>query len=183
MNKTQKGFAALEGLLILIIVAIIGGIGWYAYNSKTKTDKILSQADQISQSTPIEKQKEVRTVLEKISEVSLDSVPSDLKAVILNEFGSSTCKAQMTTGVSAHKIEMTSAIARYDFGCDGGQPKMFALVSNKWEKISDNWITPNCNIITKYQVPIEFSTYQDESGKVVSRCSDNMGIQHTVVAS
>src|SRR6185503_5287247 len=51
--KTQKGFAALESLLILAIIAVIGGIGWYAYNSKSKTDKILSQADKISQDAPL----------------------------------------------------------------------------------------------------------------------------------
>jgi Tfp pilus assembly protein FimT len=51
--KKQTGFAALESLLILAIIAVIGGIGWYAYNSKSKTDKILSQADKISQSTPV----------------------------------------------------------------------------------------------------------------------------------
>jgi hypothetical protein len=51
----QKGFAALEGLLILVIIAVIGGIGWYAVHTKHQTDKILSQADKISQSTPASK--------------------------------------------------------------------------------------------------------------------------------
>ncbi len=31
--KTQKGFAVLEGLLILVIIAIIGGTGWYAWHN------------------------------------------------------------------------------------------------------------------------------------------------------
>jgi hypothetical protein len=52
MNKTQKGFAALEALLILIIVGVISGIGWYVLHTKHQTDRILSQADKISQSTP-----------------------------------------------------------------------------------------------------------------------------------
>jgi hypothetical protein len=50
--KNQQGFAVLESLLILVIIAIIGGIGWYAIHTKHQTDKILSQADKISQSTP-----------------------------------------------------------------------------------------------------------------------------------
>lgn len=53
MNKTQKGFAIVETLLILIVIAVIGGVGWYALHTKNQTDKILSQADKISQSTPI----------------------------------------------------------------------------------------------------------------------------------
>jgi hypothetical protein len=55
--NTQKGFAALEGFLILVIIAVISGIGWYAIHTKHQTDKILSQADKISQSTPVKSTK------------------------------------------------------------------------------------------------------------------------------
>lgn len=34
MKFSQKGFAVLETLLILVILAIIGGTGWYVYKSK-----------------------------------------------------------------------------------------------------------------------------------------------------
>jgi hypothetical protein len=52
MNKTQKGFAVLEGLLLLVVVGMIAGSGWYAFHSKHQTDKILSQSEKTSQSTP-----------------------------------------------------------------------------------------------------------------------------------
>lgn len=32
MNKNQKGFGAVEGLLILVIVALLGGIGLFVWN-------------------------------------------------------------------------------------------------------------------------------------------------------
>src|SRR5579884_2865967 len=51
MNRNQKGFAILETLLLLAIMVVIAGIGWYAVNTKHQTDRILSQADKISQST------------------------------------------------------------------------------------------------------------------------------------
>ena len=35
----QKGFTAIEAILILVIVAIIGGTGFYVYNSNKKSDK------------------------------------------------------------------------------------------------------------------------------------------------
>lgn len=54
MKKTQKGFALLETLLILIVIGILGAVGWYALHTKHQTDQILSQADKISQSTPAE---------------------------------------------------------------------------------------------------------------------------------
>lgn len=53
MNQKQKGFAVLESLLILIIIAIISGTGWYAWQTKSQADKTLSQANQTSQNSPV----------------------------------------------------------------------------------------------------------------------------------
>ena len=61
MKTKQKGFAVLESLLIIVIIAVIGGIGWYALHTKHQTDKILSQADKISQSTPVNQSKQTST--------------------------------------------------------------------------------------------------------------------------
>jgi Tfp pilus assembly protein PilV len=33
MSKKQKGFSVIEGLLILVIVGILGGVGYYVWNS------------------------------------------------------------------------------------------------------------------------------------------------------
>jgi hypothetical protein len=50
--KSQKGFAVLEGLLILVIVGIVGGTGYYVWHSKAQADKNLDNAaaDKISSS-------------------------------------------------------------------------------------------------------------------------------------
>src|SRR3990167_1646436 len=40
MNNNQKGFSAVEGLLILVIVGIIGGVGGYVYWSSERTSKV-----------------------------------------------------------------------------------------------------------------------------------------------
>lgn len=34
MPKNQKGFAVIEVLLVLVIVGLIGGLGWYVYQQK-----------------------------------------------------------------------------------------------------------------------------------------------------
>jgi hypothetical protein len=52
MNKTQKGFAVLEGLLLLVVVGMVSGTGWYAIHTKHQTDKILSQSEKTSQTVP-----------------------------------------------------------------------------------------------------------------------------------
>lgn len=50
MNN-HKGFSLVEGLLILVIVGLLGGAGWYVWNAKHKTDKNFNNADSASSST------------------------------------------------------------------------------------------------------------------------------------
>jgi hypothetical protein len=42
LQENPKGFSAIEALLILVIVAIIGGTGWYIWHSRSNTDKTLT---------------------------------------------------------------------------------------------------------------------------------------------
>jgi len=51
MKKNQSGFSIVEGLLILIIVGIIGGTGWYVWQAKNNTDDNLSSATKTSNSS------------------------------------------------------------------------------------------------------------------------------------
>lgn len=40
----NKGFTAVEGLLIFVVIAIIGGAGWYVWHSRQEADKSLNNA-------------------------------------------------------------------------------------------------------------------------------------------
>jgi type II secretory pathway pseudopilin PulG len=51
MKKNQSGFSVVEGLLILVIVGILCGTGWYVWNSNKKTNDILNSADKSSNVT------------------------------------------------------------------------------------------------------------------------------------
>jgi type II secretory pathway pseudopilin PulG len=42
-NK-QHGFSVIEGLLILVIVGLLGFVGWYVWNSQNITDKLLDSS-------------------------------------------------------------------------------------------------------------------------------------------
>lgn len=56
MNKmNQKGFGAMEGLLVVIVVVLIGGIGWYVF-SKSKTDKTPQTAQTITPDNQVSEQ-------------------------------------------------------------------------------------------------------------------------------
>jgi hypothetical protein len=44
MKKNQSGFSAVEAFLILVIVGIIGGTGWYVLRANNNTNKTLNNA-------------------------------------------------------------------------------------------------------------------------------------------
>ena len=49
LSKHQQGFAAVEAILIVIVLGIIGFTGWFVYHSKQSTDKTLNQASTTTQ--------------------------------------------------------------------------------------------------------------------------------------
>jgi type II secretory pathway pseudopilin PulG len=51
MKKDQNGFSALETLLILLVVGIIAGIGWFVYRGTKQTTDVKNETTQ-TQSTP-----------------------------------------------------------------------------------------------------------------------------------
>ncbi len=44
--KKNQGFGLIEGLLILLIIGILAGVGWFVWQSKKNTDKNLNSAAQ-----------------------------------------------------------------------------------------------------------------------------------------
>ena len=52
MKTNQKGFSAIEGLLILVIVGLIGGVGWYVWQSKKNADKSLTTSQTQNAASP-----------------------------------------------------------------------------------------------------------------------------------
>jgi hypothetical protein len=61
MKKNQSGFSIVEGLLILVIVGILGGTGWYVWNSNKKANDLLNSADKSSNVTATPNKKKVDT--------------------------------------------------------------------------------------------------------------------------
>ena len=38
MKKNEKGFSVVEILIVLVVVSLIGGAGWYVYQNKNKAN-------------------------------------------------------------------------------------------------------------------------------------------------
>gem|GEM_PF-6271244 len=81
LGKAQKGFSIVKTLLLLIVTAIIGFIGWFVWDTQRSASQTL---DDSNASAPIVKStKTAQTELSKFQQVSIDkgavtmSVPSD----------------------------------------------------------------------------------------------------------
>lgn len=61
LQRNQNGFTVVEALLVFVIVAIIGGTGWYVYNANKKTNSTYNEADRSSQSTAKFSKKNTKT--------------------------------------------------------------------------------------------------------------------------
>ncbi|MDB5163566.1 MAG: hypothetical protein JWS12_183 [Candidatus Saccharibacteria bacterium] len=46
MKKNEQGFSVVEALLIVVIVAVIGAVGWYVYRAQKNTTKTYNTAAQ-----------------------------------------------------------------------------------------------------------------------------------------
>ncbi|MDB5163618.1 MAG: hypothetical protein JWS12_235 [Candidatus Saccharibacteria bacterium] len=75
----SKGFSAVEALLILIIVGVIGFVGWYVYKSQKDTNKTLNNTSQ-GASTP-----------QKVTKTPTSSSPQSMtttqKSLTVKEWG------------------------------------------------------------------------------------------------
>jgi hypothetical protein len=51
MKNNQKGFSAVEGTLILVIIGLVGFVGWFVYDANKKVDDSLNTANQSNSQT------------------------------------------------------------------------------------------------------------------------------------
>lgn len=81
--KTQRGFAAIEAVLLVVIVAIIAFIGWYVYHVKHTTDKLLTPTSSTSAKSTDNGtdtsglQSDLNSINNSLKQTSNDSVSAD----------------------------------------------------------------------------------------------------------
>lgn len=79
MKKYQKGFGLIETLLILILVTLLGFVGWYVWNSQ---DKNKDNTNQSANSSAIQSDNK-NTSAFKIKELGIQfKLPDELKELI-----------------------------------------------------------------------------------------------------
>lgn len=104
MIKNKSGFAVLETLLILIIIAIIGGTGWYVMTSKSKTNETFSNSAAISSQAPSVGYSDYVSVMQKdgtdLWQAPHDATKNTDQQAILTTLFKTKCKSQGNVAIS-----------------------------------------------------------------------------------
>lgn len=69
LHKQQRGFSTVEALLILVVAGLIGGAGWYVYQSKKEAGKSQDNSNKSSLEAPQQSAEEVKTTEDKFFEI------------------------------------------------------------------------------------------------------------------
>jgi hypothetical protein len=116
MKNNQKGFGAVEGLLLIIIILLVGFIGYYVYHTKNNTNSAYNKAPSSNNSTPT-----INSNLLKIPDLGIQlALPTELKGLIYQ--------------TNEHYVDFympdLNSLAKT---CEEGQEPM---VINEWTKIN-----------------------------------------------
>jgi len=81
-SHDQGGFSAIETVLVLVFVGVIGFVGWYVYHSKQSTTKVLSSASASDTATKTVAASTTATAQSTAAKSNVDpTVQSDLNSL------------------------------------------------------------------------------------------------------
>ncbi len=153
--RSQKGFGAVEGLLIVVAISVVGFAGWYVYDSGQETNNIYDKSAATTENTyndvtePSNKSDEQSTpVTQALIDTIADSIKSqntaalegyltdEVKVVIAaSEKGGSVTKAVAIKDLDYVK----GATAPWDFNLSAETLKAYANGSYK-QYFTDNTV-------------------------------------------
>jgi cytoskeletal protein RodZ len=170
-----KGFSTIEGLLILVIVLILGGVGWYVWHSTNDANKTLNEADKTSNSQALPKQQSTTStktaksynpsVVSKIA--NFDNASDSLKEALVNVYYNDAKKvcdeenAQVSPDARLDYVITVQKMVRDDFAkvqfCGSGGSSIMAKTGGEWKNIGSLAMAPGCNLVDQYKISKEIT--------------------------
>jgi hypothetical protein len=160
--KSQKGFAALAGLLIIVILAIIGGTGYYVWHSKNQADSAYDKT--ANQSVKTIKTPTSRSLVESANAVKTTflKLPANLQETVITQDQSQApeCLSSgklMDTSGRVYNPNVTFApigAAIVPIGCDGALVGLFAVDKDgHWQYVESTQTNFSCEGIATNPIP------------------------------
>ena len=178
--KNQKGFGLVEGLLIVIVLTLVVGVGFYVYNANKEDPQISNSSIQHKQPEP-EEAVEEKTVpaiidygeegIELKEKADVDKLTDASEA--FKEFMASELPGKATECSEFFNVNM---IVRDEFAVGGGGSNCGGGAKAVWMKKDDKWFlntelggheVPLCSKLIKYKVPVEIEEECQDDSKPV----------------
>ncbi|MGC1177422.1 MAG: hypothetical protein WA843_05110 [Candidatus Saccharimonadales bacterium] len=158
-KSNQKGFSLVEGLLIVIAVALIAFVGYYVWHSQKEANKTLNAASKSSQATT-----------PKADTKPTTPATADEKEAQLQTFMLATCSASDNDAIKALfqnqsvqnvdtdniKIDGNYAVANIDCTLHNNtklSTEFFKYTGNKWALSFTTSTELTCDFLTGQGVP------------------------------
>jgi hypothetical protein len=144
-----KGFTTLETALIVIVVVLIGVVGWSVYGKKSKTD------DKKPDMQTKNMQKSEDPVAKQI--INLDKAPAASRPLIISIAKDNIEQCNKVEGPKTSP-ETKVIIAQSNFvglsimSCETGHQQYLALQNNTWKDIGGGQMGLDCETIDKYNI-------------------------------
>lgn len=157
--NNQKGFAAVEAILILVIVAMIAGVGYYVWHSNQQTKATLDEASKSAQNSLAKTTKKPTSVTQYLAikewgvKIPLTSDILDSYYVTSNQ--DSPVPSQISLSLNSLKSTQCKA--------DGWSPSIYFRYTNKdTDPISGELYTQKVG--TKHKIGSYYYAYEDGNG-------------------
>lgn len=176
MSKTTKqaGFTAVEGIIIVLVVVLLGLTGWWVWHQnkddKSKKQDTAQQADsdknnqakeeslmpvrKVTVTTYTKAPDEVRAA---ILAYNKEHVPSCVKNDVIVEYDGTPADRKVVVQDEDGKLG-TGSIAETNVGCDGAAGTLFAKdKEGKWNVLQATQSYFTCDALAKVVITTEFA--------------------------
>ncbi len=149
-SLNQKGFAAMEAVLVVVILAIIGGTGYYVYQANNKATDTQNTAQTNANTAAPHKKKTAKKSSTNGSSTQ-QSKNSAIEAAVKSYW---TKQGKQVDSVTVTDIEGVNAKGLFHLvGDSGGATYIAHNNDGTWQVISTGQQKPGKAIGTKYDLP------------------------------
>jgi hypothetical protein len=163
MKYNQRGFGAVEMLIMLVVISLIVGTGWYTWQKNT---------DSRDHAETQETTKDAKTRVpdtysgSKATDIENYNLASDsLKTALVDVFydpAKKDCDYQNDRLPASEKFKYVISVekmVRDDFAtiglCASGATRLLAHVDNEWKQIAALDMAPTCTKVDQYKISKE----------------------------
>lgn len=152
--QKQSGFAVLEALLIVIVLALIGGTGYYVWHSRQSTDTVLQGTRIVNDSSSATKTAKAKSTV--VKKVTFAALPSALQNAAVKQ-APDCYNGQGVRVMDGGNVDTSSDVYyisnRAAMFATCSAVSIFAYDKGAWVHVSTGQDSPNCANLQKYAVP------------------------------